>query len=204
MILNRFLKLKKIKGIDDIVLTPGSGICNTIPSVAKPQDLTSTTTLTTTLSTQASNKELSCNFESVCSWSNGATNFNWIVVNGSTAASSFKGPSVDHTLNTEAGLLLTPNVLPSFTTYSTANYYSPFVSGSKCVEFYYYMYGSEVSCNIKLYNNEIDLQILKSIRLENYLCIVKILLHQLEAPNFGLDQSHQSHNGFSHQLIIIQ
>jgi hypothetical protein len=125
-------------------MVPGSGICNTIPIVAKPQDLTSTSTLTTTLSTQQSIKELSCNFETPCSWNNGATNFNWIVVNGSTSANSFKGPSVDHSLNTEAGMLLTPNVLSSFATYSTANYYSPVVSGSKCVEFYYYLYGSEV------------------------------------------------------------
>jgi hypothetical protein len=126
-------------------LTPGTVGCNTVPSMAIPQDYTTSTSTYLTSTSQPSIKDLSCNFENICSWKNSVSSFNWIVINGSTAANSFKGPSVDHTLNTDSGSLLTPNVTSNLASYSTANYLSPLMNGSKCIEFYYYMYGPVVS-----------------------------------------------------------
>ena len=134
-----------IKGVDDIILLPTSGTCNTLPTIAVPDNLKPTTTkITTKATTLPPIRELSCNFEVACSWTDSVSSFNWKVVKASTAFSSLKGPNFDHTLNSENGSLLTPNVLPSLNSYATANYYSPFSTGSKCIEFYYYMYGPEV------------------------------------------------------------
>jgi len=134
-----------IKGVDDIVLTPSLSVCNTIPSIAIPQDYTPyTTEKTTTLSTQPSIRDLSCNFETPCSWNNSISSLNWIVVNATTAANVYNGPDKDHTLNSGDGQLITPNVLPNSSSYATAGYNSPYMNGSICIEFYYYIYGAEV------------------------------------------------------------
>jgi hypothetical protein len=119
-------------------------VCNTLPMSALPQDVTTTSTIMTTLSTESSIKELSCNFEAPCSWNNSISSFNWIVINGSTAASIYNGPDKDHTTNLGYGQFIIPNVLSNISSYATAEYNSPYMIGSKCIEFYYYMYGAQV------------------------------------------------------------
>ena len=66
-----------------------------------------------------------------------------MIVNGSIGILSI-GPEIDHTLGTEAGSYLTLKYT-SFTFTSPSSYSSPMMRPtSKCVEFYYYLYGAEV------------------------------------------------------------
>ena len=103
----------------------------------------------TTVTTQPSILELSCDFERPCSWNNTATSFNWMIIKPSSSSSTYK-PNVDHTLNSESGSLITPNVSSSLSANSIASYSSPFTSGQKCIEFYYYMYGPQVTKKFNL------------------------------------------------------
>jgi hypothetical protein len=86
--------------------------------------------------------DLNCDFEGNCNWLNrisqADTKF-WL----HTKAASLgihDGPSVDHTLETNAGGLLV------FSNANASSYYvSPTISGYKCFEFWYYIYRSNVS-----------------------------------------------------------
>lgn len=66
--------------MDDISLAT-SGICKTLPIAATQDYSTITTTQMTTVITQPSILELSCDFERPCSWNNTATSFNWMIIN---------------------------------------------------------------------------------------------------------------------------
>jgi hypothetical protein len=118
--------------------------CDFTPQSAQPpQPLTTKPPPTTT--TPQSILELDCDFESTCKWKNDPTSnklVNWIVRSGYTESSSF-APYADHTLNTALGKFLTLDT-PTYKSGAIAGYESPFMNGTKCVEFWYYNYGTVV------------------------------------------------------------
>lgn len=130
-------------------MTPSSVGCSTIPSSAtQPTPSTvKTTTTTTTIITPLTVQSLSCDFESSCKWINDGGNFDWIVINGSTSSSNFYGPNNDHTLDQSIGNMLIPNAAQDQADSSIASYNSPLINGTKCVEFFYYMLGPQVTIN---------------------------------------------------------
>ena len=143
---------KNFIGVDDIEFATGSSVCRTIPLSAGPIDYTTRTTTSTTRATPSMYSEFDCDFESQCSWRNSPTNsfFNWIVQSAQSSSSFLFAAQKDHTLNTElgsyAGVFAT-----NFTKNAKGGFISPQMNGTRCVEFWYYMYGSEVSilCNLK-------------------------------------------------------
>jgi hypothetical protein len=124
--------------------------CNPVPLIAVPDDALLTTTISTTLSTQPSIKELDCDFERSCSWNNSNSNrFKWTILTAKEAYENYNGPKLDHTLNSSFGSLVAP-IYPTFSPFSSTFYTSPLINGTKCIEFWYYAYGEEVSkcfCN---------------------------------------------------------
>lgn len=128
--------------IDDISLR--NGFCSiTVPSNAGQGLTTITTTKSTT--TIPSIIELDCDFNSECSWSNARGNdFNWTVTNAQDGALNFGGPSQDHSTSSSNGLYLIADYTAIIKNNSLGKYESPPMNGSKCVEFWYFMYGPEV------------------------------------------------------------
>ena len=132
--------------IDDIHFI--DGFCSPQP-IDAAEYTTSTMTTTTTLSTQSSIIQLDCDFSKPCSWSNLQTNsFNWTIIKG-IDANLFEGPSEDHTGGQTDGAYLVADSRFVRTNRSLARYESLPMNKTKCVEFWYYMYGSNVS-KIKL------------------------------------------------------
>lgn len=189
-------------GADDIVLTP-SVFCQTIPTSAAQPTYSTTTTTTTTLSTLPSIDSLSCSFENSCRWNNDGATFDWIVISASTAYSQFNGPNFDHTLNSDKGFMLTPNVTQDLSAYSTASYNSPLVNGTKCVEFFYYMLGPQVILITFLFVILVFNFVYK-IRLEPYLYLSNQVLQLPKVIDCGHVKVHLSHNGdLDPQLISL-
>ena len=134
---------KNFVGVDDIIFKVSLS-CLFRPLAALPPKPLSTAPPETTPTTIAPIKELDCDFEIPCSWFNSPNNTkaNWTITKASS--SQFVGsPQNDHTLENNQG---------SFLTLDSTNYYpkttvlfsSPLMNGTKCIEFWYYMYGSEV------------------------------------------------------------
>ena len=139
---------KHFIGVDDIEFDTGSSVCSTIPLAAGPADYTTRTTSTTTRTTPSSYGEFDCDFESPCPWRNSLTNnyFNWTIQKALTSSSFIFSPQKDHTLDSELGSFA--GVLSSnYTRYAKSALISPLMNGTRCVEFWYYMYGSEVKFN---------------------------------------------------------
>jgi hypothetical protein len=107
--------------------------------------LQSTTLSTTQLTTQPSNIELDCDFERSCFWNNlNSTTFKWKILTAKEAYENYNGPKLDHTLNSSFGSLVAP-IYPTFSPFYSTYYISPPLNGTKCIEFWYYVYGEEVT-----------------------------------------------------------
>jgi hypothetical protein len=65
-------------------------------------------------------------------------------MSANTSSSLYNGPSVDHTLNSDSGSFATV-IITNFSSYSTSSFASPLMNGTKCIEFWHYMYGAEVN-----------------------------------------------------------
>lgn len=144
---------KAFIGIDDIKFTFSSATCFTVPGFAIPQDQ-HTTTAATTRTTRPSIESLDCSFETACGWTNvPSARCNWTVVNAGQANQIYNGPSFDHTKNDPSGSYIIP-LAANYSDYFTGSYMSPLLRGSKCLEFWYYMYGADVgSINVAVRTN---------------------------------------------------
>ncbi|CAF0741650.1 unnamed protein product, partial [Brachionus calyciflorus] len=134
---------KQFIGVDDIEIKPATSSCITIPSQAGSL-VTTTSTSTTTTTTQPSIIELDCDFEQTCLWSNSNNNkdTNW-TISRAMNINEPNAPLSDHTLGNNFGSYLTLEKRSYFNR-STVNFVSPEMNATKCVEFWYYMYGPEV------------------------------------------------------------
>jgi hypothetical protein len=131
--------------IDDIHFS--NGYCSPLPVEAVPGYTPPTTTKTTTGTTQSSIIELDCDFSTKCSWSNlPANSFNWTVVKALDGSSIYEGPAQDHSGGENGGSYLIADSVFVRVNKSIARYESPPMNGTKCVEFWYYMYGPQVTC----------------------------------------------------------
>lgn len=135
---------KDFIGVDDITFKPSNGFCTLNPTQAAPQDLTTTTTRTTTTTTLPTILELDCDFEGPCAWSNGPSNkaTNWTVIRGLNMNEQYS-INTDHTSGSPLGSYLTLETRSYFNK-STVDFISPAMNKTKCVEFWYYMFGPEV------------------------------------------------------------
>jgi len=138
---------KEFIGIDDITFkTPF--VCNFLPSTASPSFSTTESSTFTTPTTQPSIAEFDCDFEtSNCAWFNNPNNtlVNWKVVKASSISNEYS-PLTDHTLindNNQFGSYLTLSAASSSKT--KVLFSSPLMNCTKCVAFWYYMYGTEVN-----------------------------------------------------------
>lgn len=135
---------KNFIAIDDIVLKPVSGACNFLPEEAETNSRTTNFRTTVTRTTQASILEFDCDFERECSWGNLNDNsYNWTVLKASDAFSNVNAPRIDRTTLSGDGSYLTITANPT-APYALGSYSSPKLNGTKCLEFWYYMYGPEV------------------------------------------------------------
>ncbi len=135
--------------MDDISLKTDDGSCVLDPLAATPLDRITTTQSPQTIptTTEASILELDCNFESACSWKNDPTNrdVDWLIQSANNPVSNF-APDTDHTyafMGSSKGSYLTLDSLLFFRN-SIVGYESAYMNGTKCVEFWYYMYGTSV------------------------------------------------------------
>lgn len=104
-----------------------------------------TTSTTTTAAPIPSIKELDCDFESACKWSTVRTgDFNFTVVDSATGFNNYGGPNADHSGGVGGGNYLVANTLNLRANFSLGKYESPIMNQTKCVEFWYYMYGTNV------------------------------------------------------------
>ena len=120
------------------------GVCNFIPSEALLYSTTTLAPTTVSITTQPpSLLEIDCHFEEPCVWTNARGNrFNWTVLTAEEAENiSNYSPDYDHTTLTNQGSFLT-TLDPAL--YATSYYLSPYVNGTKCLEFWYYLYGPQV------------------------------------------------------------
>lgn len=101
---------------------------------------TSTTPLTITL---PSIHDYDCDFERNCLWKNTGKTLNWTVIRASDANKLYNGPDIDHSTQSGDGSYLAILDKPASGA-SIAYYSSPNMNGTKCLEFFYYIYGSEV------------------------------------------------------------
>lgn len=134
---------KEYVAVDSITLRTGTVGCSVFPSEAQFQIFTTTVSTTTTV-TYPSIAEFDCDFEKNCSWSNAPTNLftNW-TRKRSTDVSDPNAPNNDHTYGSNFGNFLTlekRNYFPQ----AKVDYISPEMNGTKCIEFWYYMYGIDV------------------------------------------------------------
>lgn len=134
-------------GVDDIVLKPSTGVCNFVPIEAITILTTpgiATTTITPNIPPHL--KELDCDFESDCKWkqSNPLNSYiNWVVLNASALNN---GPSIDHTLGTNRGSFVSP-IIKNYSPYTSGYYESPTLNFTACLQFWYFIRGSEVNKN---------------------------------------------------------
>jgi hypothetical protein len=136
-------------GIDDISFSVSLS-CYFSPNEAQPilPDITTTIMTSTVTTPDTSIKELDCDFETTnCQWFNSPNNTkaNWTIYKVAENKNQYS-PSIDHTLGNEQGSYLS---LDSDAYFPKANvlFQSPLMNGTKCVAFWYYMYGSEVIRN---------------------------------------------------------
>lgn len=127
-------------GVDDITLRYSTDACNFIPEAALIETTTTTRATTTTRPPLA---DFDCDFEEQCSWYNLGTNrFNWTITRAENVEPSSLGPTIDHTSGSPQGsYLLAPSNL---STYTTTSFISQYFNGTKCLEFWYYAYGTNV------------------------------------------------------------
>jgi hypothetical protein len=106
----------------------------------------STAAPTTSFTTQASIPGLDCDFSTPCFWNNlGNNNFNWTIIAAIDSPELFNGPSQDHNGGSiNGGFYLIADTRFVRANKSIGRYESPPMNRTKCVEFWYYMYGSEV------------------------------------------------------------
>lgn len=133
--------------MDDIRVRFSTNVCRFIPDQALLFSTTGRPTTTVTTTTRPpSLLDFDCHFETPCDqWQNARNNLlNWTIVTVPEAAAiSTYAPSADHTLpNTDQGSFLT--VLNVTTGSINSFYLSPRLNETKCLEFWYYMYGSQV------------------------------------------------------------
>ena len=120
-----------------------------MPEIADPSTTTTKSIPTTTPDTSL--KEFDCDFETNdCSWFNNPNNTltNWTTIKASDSQ-NIHAPLADHTLNNNQGSYLTLES-DSFLSKSNILLTSQLMNGTKCVAFWYYMYGSEVNKQPKL------------------------------------------------------
>ncbi|RMZ97804.1 MAM and LDL-receptor class A domain-containing 2-like [Brachionus plicatilis] len=135
---------KEYVAVDSIDMRSGTVGCTVFPLEAQTQVITTTAATTTTV-TYPSIAEFDCDFEKACSWSNDPANLftNWTAKRAVDINDS-NSPQNDHTFTyTKFGTFLTlenRNYFPQ----AKINYISPEMNGTKCVEFWYYMYGIDV------------------------------------------------------------
>jgi hypothetical protein len=124
-------------------MTSSSVNCQFTPQIAAPSTTTTTKTPPTT-TPQPSIRYLDCDFESTCNWKNDAKNakVNWVIRKADSQLSSFS-PSSDHTLGTSQGSYLTLDK-QTFISKSISGYESPRMNQTKCLEFWYFNYGTAV------------------------------------------------------------
>ena len=129
-------------GIDDIDIRPT--FCFTNPPIAS--GLTTTTEpTTTTTNPEGTIQELTCHFEDdKCIWKNDEkTDYKWKEFTGLQGFQAASGPLLDHTNgNTTSRYLAITDILTASNTVSS--YVSPELLGTKCVEFWYFFYGTNV------------------------------------------------------------
>lgn len=116
------------------------------------EDMPPSTVAPPTTTPQPTIHEYDCDFEGPCNWQNSPDNkeFTWKVV----AAAGEPGgdpnaPGKDHTYQESAKGSFLGVKTSNVTAKTKAKFISPFFNSSistyKCIEFYYYLYGSEVS-----------------------------------------------------------
>jgi hypothetical protein len=136
--------------VDAIELTTETD-CSLRPLTAMPSGQQSTTTARPSTTTEASILELDCDFEKSCAaWKNDPknTNVNWAVRRANESQSAY-APLTDRTfkfLGASYGSYLTLDTV-NLLTFSTVGYESPYMNGTKCIEFWYYIYGTGVHRN---------------------------------------------------------
>lgn len=123
---------------------------------------TSTTTTTNTASTTNYLQDFDCDFESTCNWKNtNSSKFNtWKTykineLRKDNIQNDAFAPLLDHTLGTDEGSILSLSDRQSFYRQEKVGYISPVINDTKCVEFYYYLYGDEVG-ELNVYKKRVD------------------------------------------------
>lgn len=124
--------------------------CKFYPPRAQPGGPTTPQTTDQPTTTQPSIIELDCDFEessSPCKWFNNPSNSNgnWTVKSGREGTQlSISAPSGDHTTGTLDGRYLTLQDV-YINNSSKVGWHSPNMNGTKCLEFWYYIYASKVT-----------------------------------------------------------
>ena len=141
---------KNFIGVDDIEILSGDRACSGMPTVAiLGEDMPASTVAPATTTAQPTIEEFDCDFEGPCNWRNGPESkvYSWQVAR---AGGEPKAPTIDHTFQEIGqGSFLAVTTTNATAKKSKATFISPFLNSSissyKCIEFYYYLYGSEVS-----------------------------------------------------------
>lgn len=131
-----------------------TNVCRFIPDAALiiPTSTRATTTVTTT-TRPPSLLDFDCHFETPCDpWINDRNNrLNWTIITASEGRElSTYAPDTDHTSSADDGSYLT---ILNATTTVNSSYISPRLNETKCLEFWYYMSGSQVG-RLSIVRNE--------------------------------------------------
>ncbi|XP_070566390.1 MAM and LDL-receptor class A domain-containing protein 1-like [Ptychodera flava] len=131
--------------VDDISF--GNSYCGVQPIDAVPTSVP-TVPPTTTAASTAAPLPFDCDFETdTCGWSQGSgDDFDWTRSSGSTSSLN-TGPSFDHTKGDSTGFYMYIETSSPRVAGEVAYLYSPEVvptSGTKCLQFWYHMYGQHV------------------------------------------------------------